>query len=87
MTKRWQEDDGLHLDLHGLSPPEPMIRVLQEIEGGANNRIILHMDRDPIHLYEELEERGWHGRLVSHQVDEKSGDVEVIVELNLDTSE
>ncbi|MCW8915229.1 MAG: DUF2249 domain-containing protein [Magnetovibrio sp.] len=87
MTKRWQEDDGLHLDLHGLSPPEPMIKVLQEIEGGEYNHIVLHMDRDPIHLYEELAERGWRGQLVSHQVDEISGDVAVIVELSLDTKE
>ncbi|MBF0252089.1 MAG: DUF2249 domain-containing protein [Alphaproteobacteria bacterium] len=60
--RRWQEDDGVHLDLRGLHPPQPMIEVLREIEGGARVTIILHMDRDPIPLYAELEERGWAAR-------------------------
>ncbi len=49
----------MHLDLRGLSPPEPMVGVLREIDGGADGPLIVHMDRDPIFLYQELADRGW----------------------------
>jgi hypothetical protein len=62
MVNRWQQMDGVHMDLRGLMPPEPMINILREIDGGADGPLIVHMDRDPILLYQELEDRGWSAR-------------------------
>lgn len=62
MVIRWQEADGVHLDLRGMFPPEPMIEILREIDCGAGGPIIVYMDRDPILLYPELEDRGWSAR-------------------------
>ena len=59
MVIRWQQTDGMHLDLRGMYPPEPMIEILREIDCGSRDPIIVHMDRDPILLYPELEERNW----------------------------
>ena len=58
---RWHDADGLHLDVRGLSPPQPLVailRLLREVgEGGAP--VIVHLDRDPLMLYPELAEIGW----------------------------
>ena len=90
MVKRWQEADGLHLDLQGLSPPEPMIEILHEIDGGASGPLIVHMDRDPIPLYPELEDRGWSGRLIEErqdiEADSPGKGAPVILELRPDTT-
>jgi len=59
MVNRWRQADGVHLDLRGLMPPEPMIEILREIDGGTDGPLIVHMDRDPVFLYQELEDRGW----------------------------
>ena len=83
--KRWREPDGLHLDLRGLEPPEPMVAVLGEINAGTNEPMILHMDRDPIFLYAELEERGWSGRRVSENDVAEEGGPAVIIELKPET--
>jgi TusA-related sulfurtransferase len=51
--------DTLHLDLRGLEPPEPMIRILETLAatppGGS---IEAHTDRRPMFLLEELKRRG-----------------------------
>jgi len=52
--------DPVLLDLRGLEPPQPMLRVLEEIavlpEGGA---IVALTRFHPVHLLELLEERGY----------------------------
>lgn len=65
--RTWMTADGLHLDVRGLEPPEPMVEILRLLEGGAVScPVIVHLDRDPIFLYPELDERGWaHERIVS----------------------
>lgn len=78
--KRWREPDGVHLDLRGLQPPEPMITVLREIDAGAMEPLILRLDRDPIFLYPELEDRGWSGRLLSGTDEDDTAGVTVIAE-------
>ena len=56
----WQEPDGLHIDVRGLDPPEPMVAILGHIEApGQTGPIIVHHDRQPIYLFPELTERGW----------------------------
>lgn len=69
----WRTAEGIHLDLRGLSPPEPMDTVLRAIESGEVDTLLVgHFDSEPIFLYPELEERGW-----SHEViDSQCGDCE-----------
>lgn len=84
--KRWRENDGVHLDLRGLAPPEPMIKVLSEIDGGADYPIILYLERDPIFLYQELEVRGWSSRLMNEEQNNPSGETVFMIELKPDVT-
>jgi hypothetical protein len=58
-SRLWQSADGTHLDVRGLNPPGPMLAILELLEGGEVSSLIAHLDRDPIFLYPELDERGW----------------------------
>lgn len=63
-SRTWFTPDGLHLDVRGLDPPGPMVAILRLIDSGeAGNAMTVHLDREPIFLYPELEDRGW-----SHQL-------------------
>jgi uncharacterized protein (DUF2249 family) len=54
------------LDVRGLEPPQPMVRVLEEIDRlGPGAELEVHHDRRPMFLYPQLEERGF-----THQTDE-----------------
>jgi uncharacterized protein (DUF2249 family) len=56
----WQDADAWHIDVRGLIPPQPMIAILSLLKSGKiTNRLVVHIDRDPVHLYAELEELGW----------------------------
>ncbi len=47
------------LDNRGLSPPEPMLRILTALDTlPAGGSIVAQMDRRPMFLFPELEERG-----------------------------
>lgn len=63
MTRRWSEDDGVHLDLRGLEAPQPAVAILREIDGGCEDHLTVHMDREPLFLFGELTERGWSWRI------------------------
>jgi hypothetical protein len=42
-----------------------MVAVLQAIDGGeADTALIAHLDREPIFLYPELDDRGWSRELI-----------------------
>ena len=56
--RAWQEDGQRHLDTRGLPPPDPMVAILWHVEHGLSP-LIVHMDREPVHLYPELSERNW----------------------------
>ena len=63
--KHWQEGDGLHIDVRGLPPPEPMLAILGQLEQpDQTGPVTVHHDREPIYLYPELAERGWQYRIV-----------------------
>jgi uncharacterized protein (DUF2249 family) len=48
------------LDVRGLEPPEPMLRILNAAEQlQAGRRLIACTERRPIHLFTELERRGF----------------------------
>jgi uncharacterized protein (DUF2249 family) len=52
----------IELDLRGLEPPQPMVRILEILATapvGATVRA--RTDRRPMHLYALLEDRGWRG--------------------------
>lgn len=52
-------DASSSLDNRGLTPPEPMVRVLEALEGlGPGTVLEVYNDREPAFLYPELEERG-----------------------------
>lgn len=49
----------VQLDNRGLSPPEPMLRILDALDAlPAGGKIMAQMDRRPLFLFPELEERG-----------------------------
>jgi len=61
----WRTADAVHIDLRGLEPPEPMVAILQTIDGGdIDTALIAHLDREPIFLYPELDDRGWSHELI-----------------------
>ena len=54
------------LDVRGLEPPQPLLRVLQEIDRlGSGSELEVHHDRRPMFLYPQLDERGF-----LHETDE-----------------
>jgi hypothetical protein len=63
--KLWHGPGGLHVDVRGLQPPEPMVAILAAIEGSERDGpVIVHHFREPIYLYPELAERGWRHQIV-----------------------
>lgn len=64
--RRWQADDGLHLDVRGLPCPDPMVEILGAIDrGDAGQAFIVHIDQEPLMLYPQLDERGWSHELLN----------------------
>jgi len=62
-SRRWTETEAEHIDVRGLSPPQPLVdivRLLEEITASKRPRVVIaHLDRDPTMLYPELAQRGW----------------------------
>ena len=57
-------DPVLELDLIGLEPPEPMVRILEEITALPPGQVLFALlDREPMFLFPELAQRGheWAG--------------------------
>jgi Uncharacterized conserved protein (DUF2249) len=71
--KRWRDDQGEHIDVRGLPPPQPLVAILRLVHeaqpgGGA---VLVHHDRDPLGLYPELAEIGWR----AERLDAPAGEV------------
>lgn len=50
------------VDARGLEPPQPMIKILEALAAlPAGAELRAHTDRRPMHLYAQLEERGFAG--------------------------
>ncbi|MDO8605414.1 MAG: DUF2249 domain-containing protein [Phaeospirillum sp.] len=66
----WREDDGIHIDVRKLTPPNPLLAIIRLVEGIAGNEtVVVHHDREPQLLALELAERGWHiARIASEMV-------------------
>lgn len=66
-SRAWQTADAVHIDVRGLTPPErrPVPATIESGDLGAV--LIVHFDEEPMHLYPELEDRGWtHEIIESH---------------------
>ncbi len=64
-SRIWRATDAVHIDVRGLDPPEPMVAILQTIDGGeVDTALIAHLDQEPIFLYPELDDRGWSHELL-----------------------
>lgn len=60
----WLTPEATHIDVRGLEPPEPMLAILHTIESSEVDTVLIaHLDREPVFLYPELDDRGW-----SHEV-------------------
>lgn len=56
----WREQDGLHIDVRKLKPPQPMLAVLRLLDtAAASETVVVHHERVPQFLLPELAERGW----------------------------
>jgi len=64
-ARRWVDADGLHIDVRGLAPPEPLVAIVSLIESIADDTVIVHHERDPQLLYPELAERGWRAERIA----------------------
>lgn len=59
----------VELDVRGMEPPEPMMAILQKIHEIDEGTILLvHHHREPMMLYEKLEEIGW--QAIANRIDE-----------------
>ncbi len=67
------------LDVRGLEPPQPMLRVLEEVERLAPGaELEVRHDRRPLFLYPQLEDRGFR-----HETDEpEPGLVRILIRRN-----
>jgi uncharacterized protein (DUF2249 family) len=53
-------DELIEIDVRELSPPEPMMKILNTLpQLGENGVLVVHHHREPAMLYEKLEERGF----------------------------
>jgi len=61
VPRRWLDGDGVHLDVRGLAPPQPLIAILRFLREQHENGppVLVHLERDPVMLYPELAEIGW----------------------------
>lgn len=65
------------IDVSELVPPEPMIKILRELEAlPPDGRLLVHHVRRPIHLYDRLDEMGY-----AHETREPApGHVEILIQ-------
>jgi hypothetical protein len=71
-ARRWEDADGIHLDVRGLPPPEPMMAILSLVQSIRDaTPVVVHHERDPRFLYPELAEAGW----TAERIDAPAGEV------------
>ena len=75
--RTWHDSDGVHIDVRGLVPPQPLVAILSLVreQGHAGAAVIVHHDRDPLLLYPELLEIGWW----ADRIDSEPGEVRLRV--------
>ena len=70
------DGDTLVVDVRGLEPPEPMVRVLERLDAlRPGQRLVVLHERRPMLLYPQLDERGF-----AHETEElEPGLVRIVV--------
>jgi hypothetical protein len=69
--REWEAADGVHIDVRGLEPPQPMLNILELVDSGrAGDVVTVHHEREPVYLYPELLQRGWTYRTIEGEPDE-----------------
>ncbi|MBC5768141.1 DUF2249 domain-containing protein [Ramlibacter albus] len=69
--REWREAGERHLDVRGLPPPRPLVTILKRIGMLApGESLVVHLDRDPVLLYPELDEIGWRADPLEPEADE-----------------
>jgi len=65
-VQQWQDEEGWHIDVRGLPPPQPLVHILRLVQQvGAAGVVIVHHDRDPQLLYPELAQIGWQAERIA----------------------
>jgi uncharacterized protein (DUF2249 family) len=55
----------VNLDVNGLEPPEPMVRILEAVTAlGPGDRLVVEHFREPVPLYAHLEAAGFAHEIV-----------------------
>jgi hypothetical protein len=76
-ARRWNAQDGVHIDVRGLSPPAPLVAILELVASVRDaTPVIVHHERDPQMLYPELAELGW----TAERIDAPPGEVRLKLE-------
>lgn len=72
----WREQDGAHIDVRGLPPPQPLVAILRRVNAlGADETLVVHHDRVPVLLFSELDEIGWE----AERLDAPQGEVRLLL--------
>lgn len=78
----WRTPDAVHIDVRGLQPPGPMVAILRLVDGDTAGAVVIaHLDREPIFLYPELDDRGWRHEIVRRPPENAGDDQEVILRM------
>jgi uncharacterized protein (DUF2249 family) len=55
----------VEIDVRGLEPPEPMVRILEALPKiGERGILVVHHHREPLLLYEKLTQRGYEAKTI-----------------------
>jgi hypothetical protein len=81
-SRLWRTADAVHIDVRDLEAPEPMIAILRAIDGGEiDGALVAHLDREPIFLYPELDDRGWGYELLASSCESPGCDEGVMLRM------
>lgn len=61
----WQAEDGVHIDVRGLDPPQPIVRLFELIDARQVGSVIAQFSYDPAVLYPEFDARGWDYEIIT----------------------
>ncbi len=58
--KNLAHKEGVELDIRGLEPPKPLLKIFETLEGMQGDRaLFITHERKPIHLYPRLKDAGY----------------------------
>ena len=81
-SRVWRDPDAVHIDVCGLEPPEPMVEILRMLDGGEVDAVLIaHLDREPIFLYPELDDRGWAHEIIASACGDPASADEVMLRI------